>query len=356
MLEKFALQSFNDTPIGNAISAWQVRLGSSDLFIDDGVLVPLRATSIREKGKLLAQFVRCAHSLGIVSHTASLRRTFTARNLSRVLQAVGSQRARRSRYQMALAVKDFSLNWLKVPIAEVAEMASICRRLRPIERGLSEENHSRLFRLFFRIDAHSILDLPFIIADAALDSSKGVVRPVDFATAAYLVVLFYCPMPISQISNLQLKDIRQTKNGWIIEKEAVRFRSRYLISYRISGDAANLIAAYLHECRFKLRGALVSNWLFPGRKNGTSITQDAMRRKIKKLYEEISPDLDVRLLRWLVGCYYLADNPDDLEGLKHLLGFNNVSGVSELYDSFRRCHMFTAYHEKIGARRLPQSR
>jgi site-specific recombinase XerD len=340
--------------VGKAISAWQVRLGSGDLFIDDEVLTPLRAHTIAEKGVLLALFVCWLRELGVASSKMSLSQIFTARNLERVLEAVSSQRPQRVRYSVALAVRQFAANWIKLPSTEVVKMESICQRYRNRARGLSEDNHSRLIRHFYEFDAHRILDLPFIIADKANDLSAGI-KPVDFATAAYLTILFYCPMPILEISRLQLNDLRRTRLGWVIEKQAQRVRSRYMISYEITGHASNLLAVYLKNYRPKLRGASSSVWLFPGRKNFLPVAHDSMRTKIKRLYEHVSADVDVRLLRWLIGCYYLEDNPKDLEGLKQLLGFNNTASVSELYDSFRRYHVFLEYHEKVGAHRLPQN-
>jgi integrase len=324
------------------VQNWRARVKGTDPLADDAVDWPLDETTVQTRlfhiRMMASALVRKGHDIEKVANLAYLLRPPHFREaLSYIFERRGKEK---SEYLLGIArgMKAIAKHHVKLPEAELAELATVCKRISPKrrQRGLTVKNRARLRQLDDERAKFDLVTLPQKLTRRIVRSGQPTRNlAVELQIAVALEILTFAPI---RIGNLASRDIGRHliwsrpghKGTLTIIVDGDDVKNEQDLEHPLPDESARLIEIYLHKYHPLLTDK-PSQFLFPGRVNGHKVAS-YLSTQIKDLVvAEIGLVLSAHNFRHAGAKLFLDERPGLFEVVRRVLGHRETSTALDHY-------------------------
>ena len=238
---------------------------------------------------------------------------------------------------LAILIKTLAKHWVKVDEAHLDALKTLCSKVDPNIKGLTEKNRDRLRQLDDPRNVRLLLDFPARQAEEVLRNDRGRRRDTVAVQIALAVeILLMAPMRAANLAGLNIeRHIQRTRAG----KDGVvhivipghEVKNEEDLEFPLPPETVRLLDLYLRDFHPRLSDA-PSPWLFPGGKDGEPKTVNTLGEQIKAhVFKATGLHVNLHLFRHMTAKLYLDQNPGGYEVVRRHLGHRSMETTTRFY-------------------------
>ncbi len=328
-------------PFRDEVDALVEHWSGKDILDDSGPDKPLKPRTIKSRLYRLRQIVSALVLEGrniddIVSLSQIVEFDAAKTTLRFYLNRAGGNTTSQV-HGLAILIKTLAKYWIKVDDVHLDALKTLCSKVDPNIKGLTEKNRDRLRQLDDPRNVRLLLDFPARQAEAVLRTDQGRRRDAVAVQVALAVeILLMAPMRASNLAGLHIEHhiqrSRAGKDGVVhIVIPGHEVKNEQDLEFPLPPETVRLLDLYLRDFHPRLSGA-PSSWLFPGGKDGEHKTINCLGEQIKAhVFEATGLRVNLHLFRHIAAKLYLDRNPGGYEVVRRHLGHRSMETTTKFY-------------------------
>jgi len=332
--------------------------------LDPAAKNPIRPATIRNRDFLIRRFAAALIARGVaVDELQRLEDLFRLDRLKEGLRYFLEHKGGKDSTQIPHFIKlaiNLGKHWTHLPLEQINEMKTLCRRFQRPQNGLTEKNRSRLRQFSDNKIVGVLVALP-----ARLVAKVKVLKPSHRSallvqTALAIAVLILAPI---RIGNLVALDRRQhfrwaRHDGQRVLHlviPAVEVKNSVDLEYPLPQELTALLDLYMTKYQPLMARLHPSGLLFPGLKGGPKQQEGFSRAISATIQRETGIKMNPHLFRHLAALLFLERHPGSYEEVRRILGQKRVSTTIQNYAGLEITAAVRRYDEVILSYRKPPS-
>lgn len=343
------------------IEAYLKHLAGHDIFAETD-FKPLRPASIATRRRQLHGFIsaliRTGHPMDEIRLLADIVQSGKVKDGLRFIMAHARQIARKPdpdsgrvhACSTARALMAVARHWVKADETTVAELQTICRKLNPAQKGLRDENRSRLRQFNDAEAVNHLVTLPPRLLSKIRGHKKPSRKDALLVQLAVVVeLLLMAPVRLKNLAGLAIGRnlLRSRKGVWQIAIPGDEAKNGSPIDTILPIETGRLLDTYVQTYRPLLLNGM-SDWLFPGRYEGKPKSGDMLRHQIiQGVAKHTGLKVNPHLFRHIGAKTYLEAHPGAYGVVRLVLGHKSMNTTIQNYCGTESAHAFAHFDAHI---------
>lgn len=322
------------------LNAWLDRLAGTDPLATDGPVRPLRPATIKFRRFQVRMFASAVVLSGVpIEKMSDLTAMLTPTRFKaglRYLLDRNKGKPNEALPGLVQSLRTIIRHWAKLTPDDKAAALKLCDKFKTRDRQMGEKSRRRLRQFNDPAAVQRLLCLPGALR-ARVIAADSPTRKLAFELqmAVAIEILTQCPVRAKNLAALQIGRHllwmpAGTKRRLMIVIPGEETKNSNPFEAELPAEAATLVRLYLDRYHPLLTLAPTNN-LFPshdGRPKKASLLSMQIRRTLMR---EIGVELSAHGFRHLAALIFLKSCPGNYEGLRRLLGHDDMDTTSRFY-------------------------
>ncbi len=328
-------------PFRDEVDALVEHWSGKDILDDNGPDKPLKPRTIKSRLYRILQVVSAlvleGRNIDEIVSLSQIVEVDAAKTVLRFYLNRAGGNTTSQVHGLAILIKTLAKYWIKVDKEHLDALKTLCSKVDPNIKGLTEKNRDRLRQLDDPKNVRLLLDFPARQTVGTIGNDQGRRRDAVAVQIALAVeILLMAPMRASNLAGLHIeRHIQRSRAG----KDGVvhivipghEVKNEQDLEYPLPPETVRLLDFYLRDFHPRLSDT-PSPWLFPGRKDGEPKAVMTLGEQIKAhVFKATGLRVNLHLFRHIAAKLYLDRNPGGYEVVRRHLGHCSMETTTKFY-------------------------
>ena len=253
---------------------------------------------------------------------------------------------------LAILIKTLAKHWVKVDQAHLDTLKTLCAKVDPNIKGLTEKNRERLRQFDEPRNVGLLLDFPSRQVEEIERHSQGLRNEaVTVQIALAVELLLMAPVRAENLVNINIdRHIQRSRTGLkgivhlVIPADEVKNGEH--LEFTLPPETVRLLDHYLKEYHPRLTST-ASPWLFPGKDDGPKTRELFGDQVSRHVFKATGLVVNLHLFRHIAAKFYLDQNPGGYEVCRRILGHQSMETTTKFYAGMETASASRHFDEEI---------
>jgi integrase len=345
------------------VAAFLACTGNQDPFAED-YAPSVKPATIAMRRKQIAQMATALTKTGIgIEAITRLAVLVEPANAKRILRFLRDRRGSTFTYlhQQGLLLKTIARYWVKAPQAHIETIGGFARNLAVKRRAMTPKNARRLRQFDIDQNLHALLGLPArVLAEVRRDDRGTQTDARRLMLAVAVALLTVTAMRIDNLASLEperhfVRIGREGATRTLLIITAEEVKASKPIEAELSPAIEQLLATYQRDYLPRL-AATSEGGLFLSRRGERCKANSLAVMVGRFIKREIGIEANAHLFRHLAAKLVLADDPNNIETARQLLGHGSTTTTERAYLELRTAPAYRRYETIVSGCERGRSR
>ena len=254
---------------------------------------------------------------------------------------------------LAILIKTLARHWVKVDQTHLDTLKTLCAKVNPNIKGLTEKNRERLRQFDDPRNVRLLPDFPSRQVDEIERHDQGPRKEaVTVQIALAVELLLMAPIRAENLVNINIdRHIQRTRTGLegvvhlVIPGDEVK--NGEPLEFTLPPETVSLLDLYLRDYQPRLITRACS-WLFPGKHGDKPKTREQLGDQVSKhVFKATGLHVNLHLFRHIAAKFYLDQNPGGYEVCRRILGHRSMETTTKFYAGMETASASRHFDEEI---------